>query len=101
MGDSKSVSSLHKDHYENLYCVIRGTKRFLLFPPTDRPYLPYKYFHSGKFESIENTGNEETFGIANISDSPSTPWIAIDPENPDLDKYPEFSKVFIFLIILN
>lgn len=32
IGENRSVSSLHKDHYENFYAVIRGRKRFTLFP---------------------------------------------------------------------
>ena len=32
---------VHKDHYENLYCVISGEKNFILLPPTDRPFIPY------------------------------------------------------------
>lgn len=32
---------MHKDHYENLYCVISGEKKFILLPPTDRPFIPY------------------------------------------------------------
>jgi len=42
IGDSRSVTSLHKDPFENIYCVVSGYKDFLLFPPTDRPWLPYK-----------------------------------------------------------
>lgn len=34
IGDDRSLSSCHKDHYENMYCVLRGTKRFTLFPPS-------------------------------------------------------------------
>ncbi|XP_048806152.1 bifunctional peptidase and (3S)-lysyl hydroxylase JMJD7 isoform X3 [Lagopus muta] len=41
LGESAAVTSLHKDHYENLYCVISGEKRFLLHPPSDRPFIPY------------------------------------------------------------
>lgn len=33
--------SVHKDHYENLYCVVSGEKHFILLPPTDRPFIPY------------------------------------------------------------
>lgn len=33
--------AVHKDHYENLYCVISGEKKFILLPPTDRPFIPY------------------------------------------------------------
>lgn len=32
---------VHKDHYENLYCVVSGEKHFILLPPTDRPFIPY------------------------------------------------------------
>lgn len=35
------LSLVHKDHYENLYCVISGEKRFILLPPSDRPFIPY------------------------------------------------------------
>lgn len=36
-----SVLAVHKDHYENLYCVVSGEKHFLLHPPSDRPFIPY------------------------------------------------------------
>eukprot|EP00954_Amorphochlora_amoebiformis_P008897 691023-Amorphochlora_amoeboformis.AAC.4 len=39
VGDQRSVSSLHRDPYENIYCVIRGSKTFTLLPPSDAPYL--------------------------------------------------------------
>lgn len=44
MGDERSVSSLHKDHYENIYCVINGEKHFTLIPP-----IFYPLFFEGKF----------------------------------------------------
>jgi jumonji domain-containing protein 7 len=34
MGDGRAVTSTHKDPYENIYCVVRGYKDFILFPPT-------------------------------------------------------------------
>ncbi|CAN0494741.1 unnamed protein product, partial [Phaeothamnion confervicola] len=33
------VSAVHKDHYENFYCVTTGEKRFLLLPPSDVLFL--------------------------------------------------------------
>jgi jumonji domain-containing protein 7 len=41
-GTEKSVTSLHKDPYDNLYGVVMGTKHFLLFPPSDAALLPGK-----------------------------------------------------------
>ncbi|KAE8587146.1 hypothetical protein XENTR_v10021878 [Xenopus tropicalis] len=49
LGESAAITSLHKDHYENLYCVISGEKHFILHPPSDRPFIPYgtsSYFQS-------------------------------------------------------
>lgn len=45
--------SVHKDHYENLYCVVSGEKHFVLMPPTDRPFIPYG-----------NHGNHQVFSTA-------------------------------------
>lgn len=39
MGENRSISSLHQDPYENIYCVISGEKKFTLYPPTDEVYL--------------------------------------------------------------
>jgi len=35
IGDSRSVTSIHSDPYENVYCVLRGSKAFTLFSPTE------------------------------------------------------------------
>ena len=35
IGNGASDTWFHKDHYENLYVVVAGEKRFLLLPPTD------------------------------------------------------------------
>lgn len=37
IGNSRSVTSLHKDNYENIYCQIRGRKCFVLLPPIETP----------------------------------------------------------------
>lgn len=33
---------VHRDHYENIYCVMSGWKKFLLLPPTSLPFVPYR-----------------------------------------------------------
>ena len=35
IGNDRSVTSFHKDHYENNYAVIAGEKTFTLLPPCD------------------------------------------------------------------
>ena len=39
MGKNRSVSAMHKDHYENIYCVVEGEKHFTLVSPFDYIYL--------------------------------------------------------------
>lgn len=52
IGNDKSVTSFHKDHYENIYAVVTGEKHFLLLPPTDfhrmyiREYPAAQYHYS-------------------------------------------------------
>lgn len=49
IGDERSVSSMHKDHYENLFYVLSGEKVFTLCPPADAPFLYQGDFDSGAF----------------------------------------------------
>uniref|UniRef100_A0A4W3JJN3 Jumonji domain containing 7 n=1 Tax=Callorhinchus milii TaxID=7868 RepID=A0A4W3JJN3_CALMI len=75
LGEAAAVTSLHKDHYENLYCVISGEKHFLLLPPTDRPFIPY--------DTVDK--------LQLLCTSRQVPWIPLDPLDPDLSRYPEYS----------
>eukprot|EP00949_MAST-11_sp_MAST-11-sp1_P004702 g4702.t1 len=58
IGDGRSVSSLHKDPFENMYTVVRGEKSFLLVPPSDAAFLeekeyPNSCFREGSIVSAE------------------------------------------------
>ena len=35
IGNSRSVTALHKDNYENIYCQVIGSKHFVLIPPLE------------------------------------------------------------------
>lgn len=37
IGNSRSVTALHRDNYENIYCQIIGSKHFVLLPPVAMP----------------------------------------------------------------
>nr|XP_045581536.1 bifunctional peptidase and (3S)-lysyl hydroxylase Jmjd7-like [Procambarus clarkii]XP_045581538.1 bifunctional peptidase and (3S)-lysyl hydroxylase Jmjd7-like [Procambarus clarkii]XP_045581539.1 bifunctional peptidase and (3S)-lysyl hydroxylase Jmjd7-like [Procambarus clarkii]XP_045581540.1 bifunctional peptidase and (3S)-lysyl hydroxylase Jmjd7-like [Procambarus clarkii]XP_045581541.1 bifunctional peptidase and (3S)-lysyl hydroxylase Jmjd7-like [Procambarus clarkii] len=86
MGDQRAVSSMHKDHYENIYCVISGYKDFILLPPTDLPWIPYKSYPAASYKEV-TAGN---FDIQENTNTGSVPWICIDPLKPDLKKYPQY-----------
>ncbi|CEP01893.1 hypothetical protein PBRA_008836 [Plasmodiophora brassicae] len=49
IGDERAVSATHSDPYENLYCVVAGTKHVTLYPPTDLPFLYRKTFSVGQY----------------------------------------------------
>lgn len=54
MGDSRAITSMHKDPYENIYCVISGFKEFILIPPVDVHLVPRKIYQSAIFESDDD-----------------------------------------------
>jgi jumonji domain-containing protein 7 len=92
IGDERSVSSLHKDHFENLYVVIRGEKTFTLFPPTDTAFLPEETFSCLKYKT-ESQNDRITSLKLTQEDLPSDSltWISIDPddESVSLRDWPE------------
>ncbi|XP_055496961.1 bifunctional peptidase and (3S)-lysyl hydroxylase JMJD7 isoform X2 [Leucoraja erinacea] len=87
LGESAAVTSLHKDHYENLYCVISGEKHFILLPPTDRPFIPYEHFQPATYKVNE----DGSYDVIDMQNAEKVPWIPLDPLNPDLSRFPEYS----------
>ncbi|CAI9551628.1 unnamed protein product [Staurois parvus] len=88
LGESAAVTSLHKDHYENLYCVISGEKHFILHPPTDRPFIPYELVKGLLLvKLVKNILKLKIiFGLFQV------PWISVDPLDPDLSMYPAYGQ---------
>ena len=60
IGDERSETTFHRDHYENVYCVVRGIKVFHLLPPCDGRLLGYREAPAAKFTSSSEGG---TFGV--------------------------------------
>lgn len=86
MGDKRAVTSMHRDHYENLYCVVKGWKKFILIPPTDLPFVPYETYQAAVFRELENGD----FVIDDDLETGKVPWVAVDPLNPDFERYPQY-----------
>lgn len=94
IGDERAVTSMHKDHYENLYCVVRGKKRFTLLPPTDLPLIPYGMYRSAKYK-LEKDG---TFCTEDVDEHGVIPWIPLDPVRPNLDRWPDYADAHPLVI---
>lgn len=74
MGNQASVSSMHKDHYENLFYVASGTKVFVLCPPCDAPFLDSHHieYPTATFEHAKNSQGQPQWGILDSSSSSSS-----------------------------
>ncbi|KAJ9660799.1 hypothetical protein H2198_002338 [Neophaeococcomyces mojaviensis] len=82
IGDSRSVTSTHRDPYENLYLVLKGSKTFTLYPPVDEITLPTVSVRTGKYNFDKSTSSFSTsLDESETPDDPPTriPWIALDP----------------------
>jgi len=77
VGDSRAVSAVHKDHYENMYAVVAGQKRFTLLPPTDIAFMREVQCTSARYHK---EGSDWT--IAHEEDQ-TVDWIATNPDFPD------------------
>lgn len=82
IGDERSVSSLHKDHFENMYAVVSGEKIFTLFPPTDAAFLPEGEFPTLRYYIAEDKGQTSMrLGLSSAGcDFPTLRWIHYDPD---------------------
>lgn len=85
IGNDRSTSAMHKDNYENLYCVITGIKSFVLISPLEvacvrertLPSATYKMKSEGGFEIVPDDPR---------SDVPF--WPTLDPDNPQFRPSP-------------
>ncbi|XP_055308433.1 bifunctional peptidase and (3S)-lysyl hydroxylase Jmjd7 isoform X3 [Sitodiplosis mosellana] len=101
MGDQRAITSLHKDPYENMYCVISGYKEFILIPPTDYAYVNRRKYPVGTYKMAQN-GEMFIDPVADESGEPiQIEWVSVDPLKPNHNKYPEFQKSTPFKVRVN
>jgi hypothetical protein len=78
MGNQASVSSMHKDHYENLFYVASGEKIFTVCPPADVPFLyEHVQYPQGTFQVSQN-GNWHVQPMPSENKEERVRWIAPD-----------------------
>lgn len=78
IGDSRSVSSCHKDHYENLYVVVRGEKVFTLLPPSAAPFLHERPCTPAHYEwHPDASGERRLAAVPDAEPTAKVPWIPV------------------------
>lgn len=77
--------AVHKDPYENIYCVVAGEKEFILHPPTDLPWIPYNNYPSAVYKKLQNKWTIDAENDAECQNS--VPWVTIDPLEPDYKRF--------------
>lgn len=112
MGRHESVTSLHSDPFENIFTVVRGTKKFTLYPPCDLFFFHKKPFTHAVWLPI---GTGECGGCVSVGESPiesdtfteevpevglvlsshhdpcQVPWIPISHTSKAAPLYPRFA----------
>jgi len=86
VGGAGSVTSFHKDHYENMFAVITGTKTFHLLPPSDVYRLAAREFPLAQYYPTDaDPGTDPAawnLELRKDTDSPPVRWSPLDPRNP-------------------
>ncbi|GAA5986594.1 hypothetical protein JCM10908_003817 [Rhodotorula pacifica] len=88
IGGRRSRTSLHKDPYENIYTVVRGSKTFTLLPPSEAYCMHEQMFPHGRYTF---DAASSTFAVERTSPELNLPWIPIDPLAPDLARHPRYA----------
>ncbi|GAB7345649.1 hypothetical protein MBLNU457_3939t1 [Dothideomycetes sp. NU457] len=83
LGNSRSVTSLHKDNYENIYAQIRGQKHFVLMPPVYAPCVNEQTVPLARYAQVDGTLQHEP-----THPSQSVPVPTWDPDMPEQRSVP-------------
>ncbi|KAF5970320.1 putative phospholipase [Fusarium bulbicola] len=77
IGNSKSVTAMHKDNYENLYVQILGRKHFVLLPSLCHPCVNEQPLRPATY-----TRGENGMKLKLDPDDEAVPFAIWDPDNP-------------------
>lgn len=103
LGNSKSVTALHKDNYENVYVQICGRKHFVLLPPVDSACVNEKAVLAATYRPLSSTSSSNASSpISNQNDlvvqvdKPDSyvPFATWDPDAPSRQptKFSQFAE---------
>lgn len=77
IGNSRSVTAMHKDNYENIYCQIIGQKHFVLLPPLAFPCVNERGLKPAIYERYG-----ESLRMNMEDGEPEVPFAIWDPDQP-------------------
>lgn len=97
LGNSRSVTSLHKDNYENIYAQIRGQKHFVLLPPIAAPAVNERPIRAATYVLRKDEAETESIDLENLEpvlDKPASDvrWALWDPDVPE-ERATAYSKL--------
>ena len=88
IGNSRSVTALHRDNYENIYVQVRGRKHFVLLPPLCQPCVneqPLRPAHYARQEDGGGGDDDETLELVMEEDADDVPFATWDPDNDEVN----------------
>ncbi|KAK5118963.1 hypothetical protein LTR62_000174 [Meristemomyces frigidus] len=92
LGNDRSVTSLHKDNYENIYVQIRGQKQFVLMPPIEMPCVNEQLLGKGRYattsEKETQARSDEELIIERDANAEPVPVAIWDPDLPNQNPTP-------------
>lgn len=84
IGNERSITSLHKDNYENIYVQIRGQKHFVLLSPVEMPCVNEQMLRRAKYvEKPQLHGACAALAIEINANDDLVPVPAWDPDEPN------------------
>lgn len=94
MFDNNYFIAVHKDPYENIYCVVRGHKDILLQPPSDVSWIPYRDLTPGVYRQEE----DGSWAVDPVPGAEKIAWVDIDPKRPDIERFPEYKNSSVYRV---
>lgn len=78
IGNSKSVTAMHKDNYENIYVQVLGRKHFVLLPSLCHPCVNEQPLRPATYKR-----GDDGLQLVMDSDDEAVPFAIWDPEKPE------------------
>ncbi|KAH7092054.1 cupin-like domain-containing protein [Paraphoma chrysanthemicola] len=97
LGNSHSVTALHKDNYENIYVQVLGQKHFVLLPPVESACVNERSVLAATYQvrdGIEGQVKEQDLQIVVDEPEEYVPFATWDPDRPreNTTQYSQYSQ---------